>query len=376
MAHLLPLLLLLLVHFARLVTTNGANSSVRIKDAAHIHSFPFSLHRSTVITGTISTGQFNIHHANLEKSNTLDLLRIQVHLHNTTELLGISKPLLQVTCQHLSDFISFALPTKKGNMKDGVLLTGLDKDFLESHFDNHLHPPNFTRKLSGQKISAVMPIAFKVNISETPVQMLKISVRSNDDLCAFLVIQNYSNTFLNSLMIALKSSIHVTFTRKASLMLTTESPFHVLLMVQTDDRACNPAAPSREYDRVKKFDISFSNVKSSSLYPLIVMLFYCALAVILLASDHFMLLRLFRDRQAEADIPLIVFLDEDNSRASQIPSDQVISAASDFSNILVDNRTDEDEQNTVKSRTSVQIAAEHRAVDTDTNEITLHWARF
>lgn len=40
-----------------------------------------------------------------------------------------------------------------------------------------------------------MPVAFRVHISDPSFQMLKVVVKSESDLCAFLIVQNYSVCF-------------------------------------------------------------------------------------------------------------------------------------------------------------------------------------
>ncbi|VDO34539.1 unnamed protein product [Onchocerca flexuosa] len=163
--------------------------------------------------------------------------------------------------------------------------------------------PEFSRALSNQKISAVIPVAFKVNISDVSVRLLKITVRSDDDFCAFMVVQNCSTSFLHSTMLALNSSMRVTFTRKASIILPANSPLDIFIMMMNDDR---------EYKRKKKFDILFSGLESTSLYPLIIILMvYLTLAIIFLASDQFT--PRLRDGQRRTDMPLIVLSDESSS---------------------------------------------------------------
>ncbi|VDO47041.1 unnamed protein product [Onchocerca flexuosa] len=106
------MILLFVLYFAGLISVQRLSCDENIHDKSPIQNFPFSLHRSTRINGTIKKGQLNLHYANFEKSNELDLLRINVRLNDVNKSWDINKPLLQVTCQHPVDAVSFTLPTK------------------------------------------------------------------------------------------------------------------------------------------------------------------------------------------------------------------------------------------------------------------------
>uniref|UniRef100_A0A8R1XXP1 SID1 transmembrane family member 1 n=1 Tax=Onchocerca volvulus TaxID=6282 RepID=A0A8R1XXP1_ONCVO len=393
--------LLFVLYCAGLISVQRLSCDENIHEKSHIQNFPFSLHRSTSINGTIKRGQLNLHYANFEKSNVLDLLRIHVRLNDVNKSWDINKPLLQVTCQHPVDAISFTLPTESGEMENGVLLSGLDMETVKSSFDNRsvclvilvtansddvliyhisvkiydrsqysvvLRAPEFSRALSNQKVSAVIPIAFRVNIPDVSVRLLKITVRSDDDFCAFMVIQNCSTAFLHSTMLALNSSVRVTFTRKASIILLANSPFDIFIMMMNDDRMCNPFAPAREYNRKKKFDILFSGLESTSLYPLIIIsMVYLTLAIIFLASDQ--LMPRLRDGQGRTDMPLIVLSDESCSETFPSSTHQELAPIDDSFNTLVHIQMDEDEQQLVKD-TALLRTTEQRSVNNGINIIT------
>ncbi|KAM3716888.1 Systemic RNA interference defective protein [Dirofilaria immitis] len=401
------MIFLFVLYFAALVSDGELNPSRQMSDGEidslhdeiHIQNFPFSLRRSISINGTARKNQINIYYANFEKSNVLDLMRIHVRLHGVSKSLGISKPLLQITCQHPTNAISFALPTEGDDMQNGLLLPSLNKESVEPSSGNKsanlfilvtansdsiltysifvklydraqynviLRAPEFTRALLNQKISAVLPIAFRVNVSDAYVRKLKITVESDDDFCAFMVVRNYSIGFLHSMMLALNSSIRITFTRKASITILANSPVDIFVMMLKDDLICNPFASAREYSRKKKFDIKFSSLESTSLYPLLIMsTLYSTLAVIFLASGQFMPLH---DSQRKTDIPLIVLSNENNSETFPTSMHQEIVPMNDSYSILMHIQMDEDKQQSVKDATLLRTS-EQRSISNNTDEI-------
>ncbi|VBB25479.1 unnamed protein product [Acanthocheilonema viteae] len=162
-----------------------------------------------------------------------------------------------------------------GDIEDGVMSPGLDVKTAEPLFDNRsiyliilvtttsdsiitctvsvkiynrsqysiiLRAPKFNHILLNQMTSAVMPIAFRVYIFDLFLQMLKIAVKSGNNLCAFLRVQDDSAGMLGQ-----NSFMQVSFTRKASLMLLANSPLHIFVMMMNDDRACNIFAPARTF---------------------------------------------------------------------------------------------------------------------------------
>ncbi|MCP9264620.1 BMA-SID-1 [Dirofilaria immitis] len=412
------MIFLFVLYFAALVSDGELNPSRQMSDGEidslhdeiHIQNFPFSLRRSISINGTARKNQINIYYANFEKSNVLDLMRIHVRLHGVSKSLGISKPLLQITCQHPTNAISFALPTEGDDMQNGLLLPSLNKESVEPSSGNKsanlfilvtansdsiltysifvklydraqynviLRAPEFTRALLNQKISAVLPIAFRVNVSDAYVRKLKITVESDDDFCAFMVVRNYSIGFLHSMMLALNSSIRITFTRKASITILANSPVDIFVMMLKDDLICNPFASAREYSRKKKFDIKFSSLESTSLYPLLIMsTLYSTLAVIFLASGQFMPLH---DSQRKTDIPLIVLSNENNSETFPTSMHQEIVPMNDSYSILMHIQMDEDKQQSVKDKTqskqrqitdaTLLRTSEQRSISNNTDEI-------
>uniref|UniRef100_A0A1I7VSQ5 Cadherin domain-containing protein n=1 Tax=Loa loa TaxID=7209 RepID=A0A1I7VSQ5_LOALO len=333
----------------------------------------------------------------------LDLLRIHIRLHDVNRSMGIGK-LLQVTCQRSFDAISFAIPTESGGIEDGVILPGLDVETVGPSFDNRsiylvilvtansnniltysifvkiydraqynviLRAPKFSRAVLNQKISTIIPIAFRVHISDVSVRMLKIAVKSNDNSCAFMVVQNYSTAFLHSGMHT-SYSMRVAFTRKASLIVLANSPLHVFVMMVNDDRACNTFAPNRafafeKYNSRKKLDIKFSRVESISLCPLVVTMFYLTLTIIFLASNQ--LMPHLHDSQDGSDIPLIVLLDGDSSGIPSSSSHQEIIPVNNSHNILADIQMKEKQQ--PMKDTALLKATEQCSISTDTNEITM-----
>lgn len=214
-----------------------------------------------------------------------------------------------------------------------------------------------------------MPAAFRVDISDVSIRMLKISVISNDNSCAWIMIRNYSTSFLHSRMLAINSSMRVSFTRKASLVLLANSPLHVFVMMMNDDRACNIFAPTREYNHRKKFDIKFSIVESISIYPLVTTtVFYLVLVVVFLRSDQ--LMPPLHCSQGETDMPLIVLLDENNLEASSGSTQQKTIRVNNSQGILVDIEMDKDKQQPVKDIELLKTNKQ-RSVSTDTNEIVV-----
>ncbi|CAG9529654.1 unnamed protein product [Cercopithifilaria johnstoni] len=401
--------LLFVLHFTSLIKDSVSNSLQQSNNSfcqlnnseASIKIFPFSLHRSTNINGTVKKGQLNVYCANFEQSNVLDLLRIRVRLHDINSSVDSSKLMLQITRYHPIDAISFALPTKNGDMEDGVMLPGLDVETAEPLFGNRsiyliilvvansdkilaysisvkiydrsqyniiLRAPKFSRPLLNQKISAMMPIAFRVHISDPSLRILKITVKSDNNFCAFLIVRNYSTILLHSGMLTLNSFMQVTFTRKASFMVLANSPLHVFVMMM-NDRACGTFAPTREHNRVKKFDIEFSSLQSTSSYPLVMMtMFYLTLSIIFLANDQ--LMPPLPTNQRETDIPLITLSDESNSGTPSSSTYQEIRRVNDSHNILVDIQMEKDEQEFLKS-TAWLRTTEQRTIGTDSNEIIM-----
>lgn len=129
------IILLFVLHFIGLISGSLPNSSIQINDdETRIRNFPFSLHRSASINGTIWRGHLNVHYATLEKSNVLDLLRIHVRLHDVNRFINTSKLLLRVTSP--IDAISFALPTGSGHSEYVVMLPGLDVHTAKPFIDN------------------------------------------------------------------------------------------------------------------------------------------------------------------------------------------------------------------------------------------------
>ncbi|KAL3985829.1 dsRNA-gated channel SID-1 family protein [Acanthocheilonema viteae] len=283
-----------------------------------------------------------------------------------------------------------------GDIEDGVMSPGLDVKTAEPLFDNRsiyliilvtttsdsiitctvsvkiynrsqysiiLRAPKFNHILLNQMTSAVMPIAFRVYIFDLFLQMLKIAVKSGNNLCAFLRVQDDSTAFVHSGMLGQNSFMQVSFTRKASLMLLANSPLHIFVMMMNDDRACNIFAPAREHNRRKKFDIEFSNLQSTSLYPLAMMtIFYLTFSIVFLASNQLTLAfacmhalvfskrseRFFFSSQRETDTPLIVLLDEGNSGIPSSLTQQEIIPVRDSHNILEDYQMDENKQKSMK----------------------------
>ncbi|VIO98928.1 Uncharacterized protein BM_BM1948 [Brugia malayi] len=330
----------------------------------------------------------------------LDLLRIHVRLHDVNRFINTSKLLLRVTSP--IDAISFALPTGSGHSEYVVMLPGLDVHTAKPFIDNRsiylvilvvansndiltysisvkiydrsqynviLRPSKFNHSISNQKVLTLMPAAFRVDISDVSIRMLKISVISNDNSCAWIMIRNYSTSFLHSRMLAINSSMRVSFTRKASLVLLANSPLHVFVMMMNDDRACNIFAPTREYNHRKKFDIKFSIVESISIYPLVTTtVFYLVLVVVFLRSDQ--LMPPLHCSQGETDMPLIVLLDENNLEASSGSTQQKTIRVNNSQGILVDIEMDKDKQQPVKDIELLKTNKQ-RSVSTDTNEIVV-----
>uniref|UniRef100_A0AAF5PT29 SID1 transmembrane family member 1 n=1 Tax=Wuchereria bancrofti TaxID=6293 RepID=A0AAF5PT29_WUCBA len=329
----------------------------------------------------------------------LDLLRIHIRLHDVKRFIGTSKLLLRVTSP--LDATSFALPTGSGDTEYVVMLPGLDVQTAKPFVDNRsiylvilvvansnsiltysisvkiydrsqynviLRPPKFYHSVSKQKTLALIPAAFRVDISDVSIRMLKISVNSNDNSCAWIMIRKYSTAFLHTRMLAVNSSMLVSFTRKASLVLLVDSPLHVFIMMN-DDRACSIFAPTREYNHRKRFDIKFSIVESISIYPLVATtVFYLILVAIFLGSDQ--LMPPLHCSQGETDIPLIVLLDENSLEASSGFTQQKTIRVNDSQDILVDIQMDKDKQQPVKDIELLK-ATKQRSVSTDTNEIVM-----
>ncbi|EJW86534.1 hypothetical protein WUBG_02553 [Wuchereria bancrofti] len=345
------MILLSVLHFIGLISGSLPNSSRQMSDdETRIRNFPFSLRRSANINGTIRRGHLNVHYATFEKSNVLDLLRIHIRLHDVKRFIGTSKLLLRVTSP--LDATSFALPTGSGDTEYVVMLPGLDVQTAKPFVDNRsiylvilvvansnsiltysisvkiydrsqynviLRPPKFYHSVSKQKTLALIPAAFRVDISDVSIRMLKISVNSNDNSCAWIMIRKYSTAFLHTRMLAVNSSMLVSFTRKASLVLLVDSPLHVFIMMN-DDRACSIFAPTRT--------------------------------------------------QGETDIPLIVLLDENSLEASSGFTQQKTIRVNDSQDILVDIQMDKDKQQPVKDIELLK-ATKQRSVSTDTNEIVM-----
>lgn len=58
-----------------------------------------------------------------------------------------------------------------------------------------LRTPKFSRAIFNQKITTSVPVGFRIPIPNSSDRMLKIAVKSGDNSCALLLVQNYSVSF-------------------------------------------------------------------------------------------------------------------------------------------------------------------------------------
>ncbi|VDK70709.1 unnamed protein product [Litomosoides sigmodontis] len=105
-----------------------------------------------------------------------------------------------------------------------------------------------------------------------------------------------------------------------------------------------------EHNRKKKFDIGFSNLQSTSSYPLLVMtMFYLILSIVFLTSDRLMQrLPVMSTNQRETDVPLIALLGGNGSSTPSSSTLQETVPMKDSHNILLDTEMDKDNQGSVK----------------------------
>uniref|UniRef100_A0A914W743 C2H2-type domain-containing protein n=1 Tax=Plectus sambesii TaxID=2011161 RepID=A0A914W743_9BILA len=258
----------------------------------------------------VSSGIINVYYASLDsKEYELDLIRVRATLTDGSS--SFRSGLLQVTASNGRDSVALTVPqlyknsdqwlnsavrimcpilgediNKPNDATDGnpvlavsVMTTSIAKVHYDLYVDIYDRAQFFVRLPTKSKEEALSvtrndkvayndPLAYRIDLRgyEIQQQPLKISVISDDDICAVLAVQNFSCPLCQTAFDAIQTSLHLTFTRHAMLTIdpsTMLSNFTILFFVYPDDSPCGFHTTRNAIEK-KKILVKFESERPKS----------------------------------------------------------------------------------------------------------------
>ncbi|CAI5450459.1 unnamed protein product [Caenorhabditis angaria] len=321
-------------------------------------------------TKTLAPGKIDIHYKSLSINDALDLARISISLPNPKDFLVYGKdPIIEMMVSNGRDSLTLNLPVIQNNgdlaWDEGKLLNPLLPNDFGSQKKNKNQPQtlfitvqsrlnveilykinirfldrsqyvvrwkdgNSTHEYLHQHLTFVKPIGYYINVVEQKMSNLKITLLSEDDICATLVtVPNNLSIYENSDQLE-KFERRLTLTRRADVYfseneLSQLTDFRIFVFVNRNDQECDSEAANHRKDqnRAKKLSFFFEKIDKSSYFLPISVMFLVFLAPIFGVAGYFWMTKvnkiIIRSGGSGILIQLNNSSDIENSTAPELP---------------------------------------------------------
>ncbi|CAJ0589398.1 unnamed protein product [Cylicocyclus nassatus] len=275
---------------------------------------PIEIGRRRFVNFNLPSGEFRVFYAVLNQSAALDLLRVHCMLDNP-KLKYEDYNYVQITVANGRATVSFSLPEKTSNgslLYEGArTIQPLEvEDFAENvqvitvtissraqtaisgkirvaNYDrsqyNVMLPPTSPKEksLANQKAGFVRPVSFR--LATKGIDMLRIAIQSDDDICARLVVSTVQNIQVEGWDDNQLKSME--FSRRLDLLLKNELQpvIYMHIEVYPDDTKCSENPIYRTPNKLKVFNITWLGESTTSLLMPIAASVPCFLLAVALA---------------------------------------------------------------------------------------------